>query len=247
MSYPDPVEPKVIPVFDSMMKQHLVKSSLFAFYLTENNDGIESDITFGYYDRTKFTGNIVWHPVIGNREFFIIKLDDLKVGGKSLGLCGKNGLMKKDCLVTVDSGSSTFAASGSFYRNLHKLGVGTHTNPVDCSNLENMKLTYVINGIDYEIDPLDYLVGPVTRAEAADVQPYLAELSKSSLRLNQQKPKKVHENGPIEYPDSDKICFGLIMQIDIENDMFILGDIFMRKYYSIFDRSKNRVGLALSK
>lgn len=97
------------------MNQHLVKSNLFAFYLTSKNDGVESDITFGYYDTSKFTGKINWNKVISN-EFYIIKLDDLKIGGKSLGLCGKNGLLKKDCLVTVDSGSSTFSASGSYFK-----------------------------------------------------------------------------------------------------------------------------------
>jgi len=172
LSYPNLAAPGITPVFDSMMQQHLVKSNLFAFYLTAKNDGVESDITFGYYDTSKFTGKIVWHPVL-DKEFFIIKLDDLKVGGKSLGLCGKNGLMKKDCLVTVDSGTSTFSASGSFFKHLPKLGVATHTNPVDCTNVSEKKLTYVINGHDYDIEPLDYLVGPVTRGEAANVQPYL--------------------------------------------------------------------------
>ena len=95
-----------------------------------------------------------------------------------------------------------------------KLGVATHTSPVDCSNLSDKKLTYVINGQEYEIDPIDYLVGPVTREEAKDVQPYLAQLSNSSLRALNQKGKK--EDRPkskitTEYPDSDNLCFGLIV------------------------------------
>ena len=32
--------------------------------------------------------------------------------------------------------------------------------------------------------------------------------------------------------------------MDLSKDMFLVGDIFMRKYYSIFDRENNRVGLA---
>ena len=158
-----------------------MKTNLFAFYLTNKADGIKSDITFGYYDTSKFTGEIVWHKNL-SKNFFVLRLDDLKVGGKSLGLCGKNGLMKKDCIVTVDSGSSTFAASGSIFKKLPSLGVATHTNPVDCKNVPSKKLTYVINGHDYEIEPIDYLVGPVTRAEAKDLQPHLSSLSSTSLR-----------------------------------------------------------------
>jgi len=33
----------------------------------------------------------------------------------------------------------------------------------------------------------------------------------------------------------------------IEKDMFLVGDVFMRKYYTIFDRDSNKVGLAMAK
>jgi len=33
----------------------------------------------------------------------------------------------------------------------------------------------------------------------------------------------------------------------IEKDMFLVGDVFMRKYYTIFDRDSNKVGLASAK
>ena len=44
--------------------------------------------------------------------------------------------------------------------------------------------------------------------------------------------------------EGSKSCYGSIMQMDLSKDMFLVGDIFMRKYYSIFDRENNRVGLA---
>jgi hypothetical protein len=37
-----------------------------------------------------------------------IRLDDIRMNGTSLGLCGPNG-KQKDCIITVDSGT-TFAS-----------------------------------------------------------------------------------------------------------------------------------------
>jgi hypothetical protein len=43
-----------------------------------------------------------------------------------------------------------------------------------------------------------------------------------------------------------KACTSSIMSMDIKNDMFLVGDIFMRKFYTIFDRDNDKVGLALA-
>jgi len=44
--------------------------------------------------------------------------------------------------------------------------------------------------------------------------------------------------------NANKACSSTIMAMDIEKDMFLVGDIFMRKFYTIFDRDHDRVGLA---
>ena len=39
-------------------------------------------------------------------------------------------------------------------------------------------------------------------------------------------------------------CASTVMAMDISKEMFLVGDIFMRKFYTIFDRDNDRVGLA---
>lgn len=63
LAYPALAEPGVTPVFDNMIGQHLLKNNMFAFYLGAVAEQGESDLTFGYYDKTKFEGDLVWNPV----------------------------------------------------------------------------------------------------------------------------------------------------------------------------------------
>lgn len=39
-------------------------------------------------------------------------------------------------------------------------------------------------------------------------------------------------------------CYAKLLELDISRNQFLVGDIFMRKYYTIFDRDQDRVGLA---
>ena len=43
---------------------------------------------------------------------------------------------------------------------------------------------------------------------------------------------------------SIKACSSTIMTMDISHKMFLVGDVFMRKFYTIFDRDNDKVGLA---
>jgi saccharopepsin len=134
-----------------MMSQKVLKNNMFAFYLTTNNQDSESDLTFGYYDKTKFTGDLVWHPVLF-KYMFGIQLDDIKVNGKSLGFCGPNGI-KKDCLVTVDSGTTMMAMPSWAYEKIHNT-IPTHDTPVSCKEQSQFgELTWVINGHEYTLRP----------------------------------------------------------------------------------------------
>ena len=105
MAYPALAEKDVKPVFDEMIDQKLLKSNIFAYYFTTaqaEEKGLKSDMTFGYYDKSKFKGEMQWHNV-DYKYMFGVKLDDIKVGGKNLEMCKGR---PDGCLITFDSGTS---------------------------------------------------------------------------------------------------------------------------------------------
>ena len=73
-----------------------------------------------------------------------------------------------------------------------------------------------------------------SKAHMRDIESDLAQLEESVSEISKQKP-----NGTVKSQ-----CLGSLMNMDLKDDMFLVGDIFMRKYYTVFDRDNDRIGLA---
>jgi len=185
MAYPELAEQGVTPVFDNMMSQQLLKNNMFAFYLTTKqaeNMGIQSDLTFGYYDKTKFQGELVWHPVIF-KYMFGLKLDDIKINGKSLGFCGPNG-QRSECIVTVDSGTTMMSLPGWAFSQIQGK-VPTHDTPVTCNQQQQFgELTWVINGHEYVFKPDEWVYPPYFETSLAQKEE--EAFSKHMRAINKQ-------------------------------------------------------------
>jgi saccharopepsin len=135
MAYPALAKPGVKPIFDEIMDQHLLKSNIFAFYFTTKqaeDSGIYSDMTFGYYDKEKFKGEIAWHPV-EFKYMFGVKLDDVKVNGKALNICADQ---HDGCLITFDSGTSLMSFPTWAADKMKDHGYPTADHVIPCRNKE---------------------------------------------------------------------------------------------------------------
>jgi len=122
--------------------------------MDEEMDGLDSELTFGYYDKSKYTGDMVWHPIL-HKLMFGIQLDDIKVNGKSMHICGNKGQAK--CLITVDSGTSEMTMpSWALKQVIGKMPL--KTNPMVCKNqTEFGDLSFIINGFEYTLPNDDWV------------------------------------------------------------------------------------------
>jgi len=96
--------------------------------MDEEMDGLDSELTFGYYDKSKYSGDMVWHPIL-HKLMFGIQLDDIKVNGKPLKICEQG----RQCLITVDSGTSEMTMpSWAIKKVIGKIPL--KTNAMKCNN-----------------------------------------------------------------------------------------------------------------
>jgi len=65
---------------------------------------MSSMLSLGYYDKTKYKGELKWYK-INYQQLYGVKLDDILINGKSYGFCSKKR-NNDDCMVTFDSGST---------------------------------------------------------------------------------------------------------------------------------------------
>ena len=125
------------------MKTGKLEKNVFSWYLSYNPDE-ESEILFGGWDTSRFSGKIQWHPVM-HKLFWSIKLDDVLVGNESTGFCTRQGA---NCLVCPDSGTTFMTFPKAHFDQFDK----KYGNSVSCDAGEELNypdLTYIIEGVHY--------------------------------------------------------------------------------------------------
>lgn len=105
------------PPFYNAVDQGLIAENVFSFWLNRDaaaGDGEGGEIVLGGVDPDHFVGEHTWLNV--TREgYWQIAMDDVKLGGVSVGQCGRKG-----CAAIVDTGTSLLAGPTKVVEALNK-------------------------------------------------------------------------------------------------------------------------------
>jgi len=195
---------KIVPPFYSMIDQGLLDEPVFAFYLSDTNNGDESEAIFGGVNKDHYTGKIVEIP-LRRKAYWEVDLDAISFGDATVELDNTG--------VILDTGTSLIALPSTLAELLNKeIGAKKSYNgqyTVECDKRDSLPdLTFTLSGHDFSIGPYDYIL---------EVQG-----SCISSFMGMDLPEPV---GPLA----------------------ILGDAFLRKWYSVYNLGSHTVGLAKSK
>ncbi|KAI9346525.1 aspartic peptidase domain-containing protein [Obelidium mucronatum] len=197
---------RVVPPFYAMVQQKLVDAPIFSAWLGNNANGGEGgEIVFGGVNKDRFTGPIVWAPVV-RKAYWEVAFSDFTVGQTKLEIAAKSA--------AIDTGSSLIVVPTKDAEVINtKLGAKKNAQgqwTVDCAEIPNMPdISLTIGGVPHALSAKDYVLN----------------VGGGSLTAGN--------------------CVSGFMGMDLGSlNIWIVGDVFLRKYLTIYDLGNHRVGFA---
>uniref|UniRef100_A0A3B4DYH8 Peptidase A1 domain-containing protein n=1 Tax=Pygocentrus nattereri TaxID=42514 RepID=A0A3B4DYH8_PYGNA len=168
-------------IVDTMIKEGLIEESVFAFYLSRD-DQKGSEVVFGGTNPSHYQGQINWVPAQRNSHWQVT-FEGFEVNHKKTDWC------KSGCTAIVDTGTSMLEC----LQVLSAVSVLYLQYVFECSKVNSLPtLTFIMNGAHLHLPPSAYVL-QVSGRKRLNGHPY-----------------------------------------------WILGDVFLRQFYSVFDQGRAR-------
>ncbi|XP_022033189.1 cardosin-F [Helianthus annuus] len=137
----------VVPIWDNMVNQHLVRERVISFWLNRNGDTDEGgEIVFGGVDPNHYKGMHTYVPVT-EKGYWQFDLGDILINGKQTGIC------KSGCLAIADSGASLIAGPTAMINQIN-LAIGTNGIFADsCRMVVTLSGRLIFDSLGALIDP----------------------------------------------------------------------------------------------
>jgi cathepsin D len=223
------------------MSHKLLKKNWFSFYITDQSEEGKSQIVLGQPNPQFYEGEINWHPV-SEESYWQVNMNDIYLNNQPVNIC-PNG----PCKLVIDTGTSIITGpTGDLEVLLDKIPL------YDCDDLSTLpELGFKIGDFVYTMKPEEYILfsnhrrslleikSEVNKAETnyrlTEKNEFLAEFENESININ-------------SYSSKTSGCKRAFMPLDVgppRGPLWVLGDIFLRKYFVIFDRDLKRIGIAI--
>ncbi|CAI0625955.1 unnamed protein product [Linum tenue] len=225
-----------VPVWDNMMKQGLIKEPVFSFWLNRHVDEEEGgEIVFGGVDPNHFKGKHTYVPVT-QKGYWQFDMGDVIIGGKPTGYCGRG------CSAIADSGTSLLAGPTTVVAMINKA--------IGASGVVSQQCKTVVSQYGQTI--LDLLMaeaGPKKICSQIGLCTFDGTKSVSMGIESVVNEGDERSSGAV----NDAMCSACEMAVvgftalDIpppRGPLWILGDVFMGRYHTVFDYGNMQVGFA---
>ncbi|CAI0552036.1 unnamed protein product [Linum tenue] len=227
-----------VPVWYNMVQQRLVKEEVFSFWLNRDPNALEGgELVFGGSDPKHFKGNHTYVPVI-QKGYWQFNMGDFLIGNLSTGVC------EGGCGAIVDSGTSLLAGPTSIVTEInHAIGAEGIVS-AECkkvvSQFGDMIWDLLILGLCESL--------PSPSGESIVDCNSLPTMPNVSLTIGEKLFILTPEQYVVKIEEGIKeICISGFMVFDVpppQGPLWVLGDVFMGVYHTVFDSGNLQLGFA---
>jgi len=234
---------KEFSFFDILSRSGRIGTHHFGVFLTEGEDGEESEIAMGGHNAARTLEPVAWTNVV-NAEmgYWLVEIKAVRVGGVELDVC-KDGT----CRGVVDTGTSHLGIPGPHDKEVVDLLTAPAGDMLDCRLADLPTLEIELPGLNITLYPDTYMRRLPLREDVnvdsakGVTMPEKGELEKSEV-------SEVSTTTTTPSPDSEKpgeagsvarICRPRLMPVNMPAPLgpklFILGEPVLHRYYTVFD------------
>ncbi|XP_075525324.1 lysosomal aspartic protease-like [Dermacentor variabilis] len=250
LGYPALAEDNVVPVFDNMIKQNLLPLPVFSVYLNRNPKGSPGgEIYFGGIDSKRYTGDITYTSVT-KKSYWQFKMQGYVQTMRSDG-----SLQIRSNITRTESSTTIFpslrANCVNFFHRYDDMQVKKDKNfcAGGCDAVVDTGSSF-IEGPKDEIERLNaYLRAKEEpsgewRVKCANIP----KMPKISFTISGKEFTMTADQYIIQIETPKKLkCFSSFAVSDTPTKKFwVLGQVFIGSFYSIFDRGSDRLGFAIA-
>jgi len=204
--------------FPEMISQNPGMLPQFSVFLSRE-DG-QSTITFGGHDKERATSDISWMPVaMKELGYWQVQIKQVRIGDTILEDCADGS-----CRAILDTGTSLLGIPRQAARAMHRLLARPAPSDVSANEIDCRQ----VPGHSIEFDFGDSVM-------SLPVEDY-------------SRPAPINMTTPNN--GSSLICRSLLLPIDMAPPLgpkvFILGEPVLRRYLTVFDLAKQRIGFSLA-
>ncbi|KAG4959281.1 hypothetical protein JHK87_035914 [Glycine soja] len=206
---------QVTPVWYNMIEQGLVTQKIFSLWLNQDPVAkLGGEIVFGGIDWRHFKGEHTYVPLT-QKDYWQIEVGDILIANNPTGLC------EGGCAAIIDSGTSLIAGPTKIVTQInHAIGAEGYL----CEKLPNpVGQTFIDCNDIANMPQITFTIG-----------------NKSFPLSPEQYMLRIEEG-------CNTVCYGGFVPLDVpapQGPLWVLGDLFLGAYHTVFDYGNLRIGFA---
>jgi len=218
-----------------------LKLPQFGVFLSEGEDGEESEIAFGGYNTKRILEPLHFVPVAKPElGYWEVAIKAIRIDGHELEVC-----MDGTCRGVVDTGTSHIGVPAPYNVEVSDLLTRDAGDLLDCRLVQAPEIEIELPGINLTLNPRNYMrrlplregvtvgspKGVVIDEEPASAPSQQAVVAASEESVNRQCTPRVTR---VNLPEP------------LGPKLFILGEPILHRYYTVYDWANLQVGFSLS-